>query len=164
MTKKIAIKQSQHGISVVYGIDRIITGKFSYEYPTKDPLTKNFEVNYHFDPKINFNTKVNIVFIRLVVKGTIVETGNQVVFIDNIFGYKVENLKNYTKNENGVDVFIEEFQPYLVVFVSIAISTTRGILYEKLAGTIYETKVLPIVDPNVFFKKQTQPSKQKVAK
>lgn len=140
-------------LTVSYGIDRIETAKFFYEYPSIEIINKPFEVNFTYQPSMSFSVDQNLIFIQLIIKGNILESGNQVIFIDNVFGFKVENLKQYTTQKDGQGKLIDEFESYLIVFVSISISTTRGILLEKLSGTVYHGKVLPIIDPSVFFKK-----------
>lgn len=59
--------------------------------------------------------------------------------------YKIDNISELTKlNENN----IVEVNPYLSnALSSIIYSTSRGLLYARMQGTVLQKFILPIIDP-----------------
>lgn len=137
-----------------YGLHNVSIQKFSFEGITDPELRKKFSLEYDISPRIATSQNTEHIAIALNIKGRIKETSNVVIGIDLLFEYRVKDLHSYVKLDNGKTIFPKDFHNTLITFVSIAISTSRGILMEKLKGTIYQTKFVPTVDPNVFFKKK----------
>ncbi len=170
---KLKKNKKEEPIVFQYMLDRMVQFSFSYSLPSKRP--ESFNISYNVNPLITTNVSSDTVSIRIKLIGEIHGVNNGLpfkedgIFLDNLFVFKVKDLKNHVvTQEDGTDVFQEKYQPMLLTFVTISISSIRGILYEKLRGTIFHDKILPIIDPNVFFKKieknesadsKTRPSK-----
>lgn len=146
MAKKIVNKKT----SYTYSLERVITGKFSYELPRKRP--ESFEVSYTVTPIITSNTDIDKVFIRLNVIGTLVNTNDQIVSIETLFVFHIKDLKKYVTIEKEGNIFPVEHRPLLFNLINISISTVRGILIEKLNGTVLSSKIVPIINPYTFYK------------
>jgi len=67
--------------------------------------------------------------------------------IEYIFDIKDPNNLIFQEEEPNI--------PYdlMLTFISIAISTSRGILFEKGRGTLMQQEPLPLIDPTRFIKK-----------
>ena len=63
--------------------------------------------------------------------------------------FHVEEMEDYLDKEAGIVNFPEQV---VVTLNSIAISTTRGIMYSEFRGTHLHGAVLPMVDPKQFAK------------
>lgn len=61
--------------------------------------------------------------------------------------FEVVDLENYTDKKSGEVNLPEEFR---VSLNSIAISTSRGIMFSFLRGTYLHNAILPIVNPSAF--------------
>jgi hypothetical protein len=140
---------------LVYVFENVLTTGFSFRMPENKPET--FEIVYSVTPLITSNIEQNKVFLRLKVNGSIQvenkEEKEQVIFIETLSIFKVDALIDHVKLQGNEHVFGPEYHTVMVVFMSLSLSTLRGILLEKLHGTIYANKMLPIFDPKVFFQK-----------
>lgn len=66
------------------------------------------------------------------------------------FHFKIENLGNfYQKDKKGMPVFNGNF---VAALLGISISTSRGILFEKLSGKGINNIILPVVSPQKLMK------------
>lgn len=146
-------KKAKDHVGYKYLLDRLFVRRFSFEPLTNPSIRNNFQIDYSVSPHITTNKELDSVLIKLVVEGVLMGTADRVILLESVLVFKLKDLKAIVKIENGISVFPENFHPLLVTFISISISTTRGILHEKLKGTVYQNKFLPIVDPNTFFKK-----------
>ncbi len=63
------------------------------------------------------------------------------------FIYTVENLESYWDKKTGKPDLPEDFR---VSLNSVAISTSRGIMYSFLKGTYLHGAILPVVNPYAF--------------
>lgn len=61
------------------------------------------------------------------------------------FHFKIKNLKNfYSVNEDNTPLISGNL---IATLLGISFSTARGILYERLANTVFKGVILPIVSP-----------------
>jgi hypothetical protein len=67
--------------------------------------------------------------------------------------FSVSNLDSYTDKKSKIVIVPEDFR---VKLNSIAISTTRGIMFSFLKGTYLHNAILPIVDVHSFKLNQPQ--------
>jgi hypothetical protein len=63
------------------------------------------------------------------------------------FIYTVENLESYWDKKSGKPILPEDFR---VSLNSVALSTSRGILFSFLKGTYLHSAILPVVNPYAF--------------
>lgn len=156
MAKKLT-SNNRGEITYVYSFENTSTFGFSYKLPSKKP--DSFEISYNIETDITTNIPAEFINVRLKFKGTLVGISDgttineDVIFADTYFTFKLVNLKEYIIHEDETDMFNEMHQPLLATLIGIGISTSRGILIEKLKGTLYHSKMLPIINPNTFFKK-----------
>jgi hypothetical protein len=156
MVKK-SKKNSPETVEFSYFLEKMLVTAFSYKLPSKKP--DSFEINYTINPIITSSVELETVYIRIKLIGQLLGIHNnvalseEVVTLETLFMYKIKELKNYIITKDDKDVFDEKYQPILAMLTGIGVSTTRGILYEKVHGTLYDDKILPVIDPNIFFKK-----------
>jgi len=67
--------------------------------------------------------------------------------------FRVEEMEDYHDKATGIVNFPEKV---VVTLNSIAISTTRGIMYSEFRGTQLHGAVLPMVDPRQFAKPEQE--------
>ena len=67
--------------------------------------------------------------------------------------FEIENMSDFTDEATNLVNFSDEI---LTTLNSIAISTTRGIMYCQFKGTYLQSAILPIIDPSSL-KKQELP-------
>ena len=69
----------------------------------------------------------------------------EVLFLQTDYHYQVDNLKDfYETNDKNIPVF---FAPLIVTLLGISLSTSRGILFEKLNTSGIHNVVIPVVSP-----------------
>ncbi len=119
-------------------------------------------VALHIDKEFAFQLKENAVLIRL--QGEIQGQGDEesplgveARFLIEFY-FSVENLKEFTRTERDGSVAMELL--LAASLLSIAYSTARGILFERLKGTVLERGILPIIDPKEFALEESSMSKE----
>jgi len=141
---------------IEYRIAGVILDKFHF-----NTLSKVFEpkhgaplANYNIMPTIGFTIDKNEAFVSIGIIGTIKETGEEFINASCRFIFVVTNLKNLMENIDGKIHFKDkEVERALVPsLIGVSYSTTRGILLSRGAGTILQSEILPVVDPNIFLK------------
>lgn len=142
---------------IEYKLTGIFTSKFNFNNPVKSFIAKPGISNYNIDPKVGCNIDTNQFFVILNISSKIVETDETFFNSSTTFLFEMNNLKDIIeKNENNLVIFKhkEQEERTLLSLISISYSTMRGIILEKGSGTILQTEILPIIDPNVFIKKK----------
>ena len=159
---KIGLKES----SVEYLLDKITTIKFGFEPINDAELRKNYLLDYNILPSISRSTVSDHILIRLIVEGIIKQNGVKVISLEVLFEFKINNgIDLLLPNGKNKNYPFTEIPQTLITFLSITLSTTRGILLEKLKGTIYHHKFIPVMDPKLFFVNPLKADKiKKVAK
>lgn len=122
----------------------------------------------HFDYHVDFETGINLEqdLIRADFKVSI-KTKSEGNAIEATGGYHFVFVFHYDKlSEHAAIVASNEidWNPYLAnAIASITYSTSRGILLSRFQGTVMESFILPVVDPNWLMQTNTMASTQKIA-
>lgn len=107
------------------------------------------EVNFLIDLKIHLDPKLKRILLELFIKAS--NKKNQEAFAS----FETETIYEFLDfeifNDNGEYKIPQELTTTLV---SIAYSTSRGALLLTGKGTILEKEILPLINPNDFFKAQ----------
>ena len=127
--------------TVTYKISAIET----LDLEMKHPKQQNIDFNtFHFDLKLQhrINAEKKLVFVITNISIMDKDKSTQVGYVETSCIFEVENFNNYltSDNENNVkfpDTFISEIN-------SMAISTTRGIMFSEFKGTFLHKAVLPV--------------------
>jgi hypothetical protein len=127
--------------TVTYKISAIET----LDLEMKHPKQQNIDFNtFHFDLKLQhrINAEKKLVFVITNITIMDKEKSNQVGYLETSCIFEVENFNDYlsSENDNNVkfpDTFINEIN-------SMAISTTRGIMFSEFKGTFLHKAVLPV--------------------
>lgn len=133
---------------------KINTSKFSQfdlekEFDkTEEPLT-NFNSSFQF--KVEPTTET--VSCKVSVKVSIIETKELFceLIVENDFIVKPLNEIIRGKHDEIEGDSYGLPTEVLRTIVSLSISTVRGILYEKLKGTIIQDEIYPIINPSTLF-------------
>lgn len=116
--------------------------------PTKAPEIGQ-QVHFNIGMEQRFDIPNKVVFVASIVSILDAPTdGNVLARMATSCNFVVDNLEDYIKD--GDKVHLPE--PIMVTINSIAISTTRGMLFSELKGTYLHGAILPLLDPNMFAK------------
>lgn len=118
----------------------LLESNFSFDAERQYPL-----VSYHHRINVEngFNVEKNIATSVVNVILTDEEDNEKLGQVKANFVFEVEDLKNHLQaNESGTSD-----QVLLTSLNSIAISTTRGILFMSFRGTHLHNAILPVIDP-----------------
>ena len=118
------------------------------DYDTSaDPLAE-FETNFNF----KIDLKEEMINCLVDVKIKIIETNEYFAELVNEFTFKVKPLANFVKvlpdDKNVINVDL------LHNLSNVSISTTRGILFEKLKGTSLQNDIYPLVNLSRLFARE----------
>ncbi|MFZ2283071.1 MAG: hypothetical protein WAV86_04285 [Lutibacter sp.] len=111
------------------------------------PLVE-FQSNFQFKVLENEEKVACLVTVKIVMIETREEFAE--LQVENIFEIKPFKDLIISKADNGFNI------PDAVLhnLVSLSISTVRGILSEKLKGTIAQNEIYPLINPATIFKKE----------
>ena len=105
------------------------------------PNTNDFKLSVSH--KIMHNLKDERLKVLLSILLT--EESENEALTDFDFHFNIKELKSFYKlNENGTPIFSAIL---IATLLSIAFSTARGVLYERLSNTIFIKALLPIISP-----------------
>jgi hypothetical protein len=141
--------------TVTYKISAIET----LDLEMKHPKQQNIDFNtFHFDLKLQhrINAEKKLVFVITNITIMDKEKSNQVGYLETSCIFEVENFNDYlsSENDNNVkfpDTFINEIN-------SMAISTTRGIMFSEFKGTFLHKAVLPVFQTEQLQRNQQESS------
>lgn len=103
--------------------------------------------NYNIDIEYNFNIEKKLLFLSTSIKVTdSKENKTEFGSIKTSCYFEIGNIQDYIQNSDKNPKVILP-QEISTIFNSIAISTTRGMMYTLFRGTILHNAFLPIVDP-----------------
>ena len=128
----------------------IKVSKYS-QYDLENDFKKDEKPFVEFQSSFNFKIleKEERLSCLVTVVIIIIETKEEFaeLKVENIFELKPFKDVIKSKSENSYDI------PDAVLhnLVSLSISTVRGILSEKLKGTIVQNEVYPLIDPTLLF-------------
>ena len=132
-------------VNVTFKLSNIRTEHFFIRDPQKKfNSKKEVIVNYNINCTIPNQLLNNCVIVILRISANIIETEERICEIVTGFRYEIHSINNKPIVEFEELDISEEI---ITTFVSISISTIRGILLEKTKGTILHKQMLPIIDP-----------------
>lgn len=115
-----------------------------------DSLVYDFKTRFHFQPDYNIILCVFTVNVRIKDAYKTIKrkkkSGFQVASMDVQYDFEINDLHRFINNDGSVtlpDILI-------ITINSIALSTTRGIWFEKSSSTYLGGRVLHIIDPKSF--------------
>lgn len=110
--------------------------------PDKNPLEAKINVNYKWNIEKNlFGVVIDFSYVTKDKK----KANKELLKLSFITEFFIENLKDIFIVRSNTDFDINErFESTLV---GLAISTGRGILFEKTSGTIFNNFIFPIINP-----------------
>lgn len=134
-----------------FGIHAINELEYSYTNPFNkiknfDPDKEPLEVKVGVRYKWNLEKDLFIVFLDIIYgKQEKDNRFTQLLKLSISVEYIVNKLKDLFHVRTNTDFEMDEILE--TSLVSIAISTARGILYEKNSGNIYRLFILPLINP-----------------
>lgn len=139
---------------IEFSIQSVSTNYFSISIPKIMYDISKATIDYNLDPSIKYSLENDLALIKIKISGFVNETKEKILDTEIAFTYHVKNFKSYMKevSKDKWDFINPSDRIFITNLLSIAVSTTRGMLIEKTKGTIIEGKMLPIVNPNTFFK------------
>ncbi len=129
-----------------FELTRINTIQFSIaqtDLTEKEP-PKGFPVKLDFSVATAFNIKNKISKIGIELKCAFENNPKFNATLKTDYIFKIENLEDFLIEGNTLK--IPDY--FTIAMVGIALSTTRGIWFEKTAGTLLNKVMFPIVDPS----------------
>lgn len=126
-----------------------------FEFSCKDPnhIIKDFKSDSKIDAGLTINYRWNIekeIFAVLAtfsyVYGKDNEKPIELLKLTIVMDFHVKNLATILQAKSPNDFTIDE--AWEKNFVSITVSTGRGILFCKSAGTFYRQAIFPVIDPS----------------
>jgi len=133
---------------------RLVKGQIDSPFDFKISNIKSFDFKVDF--KTGFNLEEGLIKADFVIDVSSVSIEPATEATCNyyfVFLFHVEDLKEHTQTgENTID-----WNPYLAnAIASITYSTSRGILMSRFQGTVMKDFILPVIDPNSLWNKNTQ--------
>ncbi len=117
--------------------------------PAVDVGEDGYSFNIEIQQKIDLPNK--LVFVIVAIKISLTEKFPGLATLSTLCVFDVENLSDIVQKEQNQYLLPA---PAATTLNSIALSTTRGIMYSNLKGTYLQNAILPIVDPTTFVRKQ----------
>lgn len=106
--------------------------------------------------KIMHNLKDERVKIELVFSFTD-NSENEIAFFQIDYHYQIENMSNFYKiSEDGKPIFSAQM---IATLLGIALSTSRGIIFERLGKEGIVDVILPVVSPQKMLKPKESKSR-----
>jgi hypothetical protein len=113
----------------------------------KNPLViDNYKVNFGHDTDFDFESKTIRIRLEIMLDG--LNDKEEMIGIHAEYGiefhFYVDNLDEFVQDNEGKKVVDSILGTTLL---SIAFSTSRGIILERTQGTYFEGVILPVIDP-----------------
>lgn len=142
MEKEIKIEFQVKGIEII---------EFQLSPPSNPKqVIKTFNYKINIEHKIIEEKKwfVNQVYIEIYG-----DSEEEVILgkLKTAMSFEVNNFSDFVDKESKAINIPENI---IITFNSVAISTTRGIMFSQFRGTHLHNAILPIVDPNSFKKQK----------
>lgn len=134
---------------------RLVKGQIDSPFDFKISNIKSFEYKVDFNTGFNFEEGiVKVDFIIDIASVSKEPTKEATCFYHFVFLFHVDDL---AENASVAEDKTVDWNPFLAnAIASIAYSTSRGILMSRFQGTVMQDFILPIIDPNNLWNKQTQ--------
>ncbi len=113
------------------------------EGKTPESLSAGLNINY------SWNIEKNLFGINVELKFALEKNTKErleVLTHTSITEFLVNDLSSILKIKNNNDFTIEE--KWEITFVSLAVSTARGMMASRTAGTFYDKFIFPVIDPS----------------
>lgn len=132
---------------IKYRYSQVITLKYSFTEPElADVQEIKTDIKSHAETNFLYQKESNHFVIDLDINLNLTEIDFQLFELKNRHFFGIKSDISLIEEDNDGE-FVNLPEQLLVTFTSIAYSTTRGIIKEKLAGTRLSDIMLPIIDP-----------------
>ena len=133
------MSEEQQKRTVSYKISAVELLNLELKHPQQDNIDFN---TFNFDLKLQHrvNSEKKLVFVVTSINILNSDKSIQVGMVQTSCIFEVENIDNLIDSENNIkfpDTFLDEVN-------SMAISTTRGIMYSEFKGTFLHKAILPV--------------------
>lgn len=132
----------------------IKVSKFS-QYDLKESYNKERQpfVNFLSNFKFDVTPENNKISCLVSVSISIVETSELLCELEVQNDFEIKELNDIKRNDikGKIDLPIELMR----TLISLSISTVRGVLSEKMKGTIIQGEIYPLIDPATLFNKKS---------
>jgi hypothetical protein len=146
--------QDENTIQLSFAIQGIQIFNFSLDTsPKHQALGPDHRYTFEINAGALIDVSLKLIGIDFIVKVfTSVEKDDKVCELSLRMGYHIFNFDEIITFEDSSPI-IPEFA--MEHFIALTVSTTRGILFEKLQGSFLSQIILPLVDVTSLNKKNT---------
>jgi hypothetical protein len=131
----------------------VLTDSFYINKPKSlHSIKDGTDFEFTITPLFGFNFEKGEVKTTIDVRTKFKETKEEVSSLVINFIFQLENLKDFIEGEISEGFKVKD--SLLKLLIGTSVSTARGVLIEKYAGTYLQRTILPIIDVNTFFKSQ----------
>jgi hypothetical protein len=133
------MSENQEQQAVSYKLSAVELLNMEMKHPQQDNVDLS---SFHFDLKLQHrvNTEKQLVFVITTITVMNQDKSVQMATMQTSCIFEVQNIQQLVDSENNVkfpNTFLDEIN-------SIAISTTRGIMYAEFKGTFLHKAFLPV--------------------
>jgi hypothetical protein len=117
----------------------------------KEPLPNSLIFSFDIALEQRFNIEQELIFV--VCDITIFPQDNPEQKLGKYrssCNFKVNNLKKYTTEKKKIDIP----ENFIITINSVALSTTRGLMFSLFKGTFLQGAILPLLDPSQYKKER----------
>lgn len=117
----------------------------------KEPLSNNIIFSFDIGLEQRFNIEQELIFV--VCDITIFPQNNPKQKLGKYrssCNFKVNNLSKYITESKKINLS----EKFIVTINSVALSTTRGLMYSLFKGTFLQGAILPLLDPSQYKKER----------
>jgi len=116
---------------------------FSFKAP-EEPLGENESFDFETSVGVSHESSALIVKVGIVVRRSLDQVGYATMVAESLFSTEGLDVDSHT------GAVVDVPPDFYATVISLAISTTRGALLVKGAGSFLERVPLPIVDPKAY--------------
>ncbi|MEZ4874989.1 MAG: hypothetical protein R2793_05955 [Flavobacteriaceae bacterium] len=149
-------KEKLEALTFELGLKKIKTLEFYLDFPKEEHSEEiRQKMKGGIETTINIQLENNIVDVSMKVRYFIDDNNKEKTYIIlNLFiEFLVSPLKDITMVNKETNTLVFKNEQIYYTLVGITYSTIRGVLYEKLAGSMFNDFILPIRDPKDIFNK-----------
>jgi len=140
---------------ISFKIDKIETESFSLNLLGISSFTRD-SVNFNFSLKLEINPNKNrLIFALGLIVTPKTNKDKQIGNLDIKVHFLIKDMSNLVEVEKEKEN-IRLPNVLMITFLSIVISTARGIWSEKVRGTKLEKAIIPLLDPKKFLDNPSQ--------
>lgn len=111
-------------------------------------ISEQDKVSFKVDVGYSFNVDEELIHVICNVQA--IHNENEIASMETGVTFEIKELRQFLKDDKTIDVPNE----VLHTINSITYSTTRGVWYSTMKGSVIEKFVLPLIDPSTFFKRK----------